>query len=295
MLLKYGMTDVHLCLLNDIRLVLLVFHSVQELLSSERTPTLAVTLPAYEACLKTLQDVVEQDVFPWLNHAIKSAIEKIEKYVKIARKNHVYGIAMCKCYSLSLYCISSALVINPSCKKEWMTVHWSEPEVDTCMKVIRKTVCGRILIIHKSLILVQMIAYRKKELVEQQSANPSHPEPAITSFPVSPPHSPTPSQSTLSPITTLTAHQRLHSGFSRLDNLSELISSSMGRSFSRQQVVAATSPATSASEEIESQAARDVDMELNLYLSHPRVSSQISGYDILAFWQVSVSIYLKST
>ncbi|PVF92156.1 hypothetical protein CPB86DRAFT_686709, partial [Serendipita vermifera] len=108
MLLKYGMTEMHLSILNHIRLVLLIFHSVQELLSSERTPTLTVTLPAYEACLKALHDVVEGNYFPHLNHAIHAAIDKIEKYVQIARKNHIYGMSM---------------FINPSCKKEWMMMH----------------------------------------------------------------------------------------------------------------------------------------------------------------------------
>jgi hypothetical protein len=90
------MTETHLLLLNDIRLILLIFNLVQELMSSERTPTLAVTLPAYELCLQALVDIVDKETFPHLNHAIYTATDKIEKYVKLARANPVYGISMCK-------------------------------------------------------------------------------------------------------------------------------------------------------------------------------------------------------
>jgi hypothetical protein len=92
------MTETHLNLLNDIRTILFIFHSVQELVSSERTPTLAVTIPAYEFCLEMLHQLVQSDVFPHLNHAILPAIDKIEKYVKIARTNHIYGMSICKIF-----------------------------------------------------------------------------------------------------------------------------------------------------------------------------------------------------
>jgi hypothetical protein len=137
------MTETTLGVLADVQMLLLLFHSVQELVSSERTPTLSVALPAYEYCLQSLCEVLEKDRFPHLNHAIQQAIEKIDIYVKLARKNRIYGMAMCALGLLDLHMpvlTLSLLVINPSCKKSWMAQHWPDAEVDACMKAIRESV-----------------------------------------------------------------------------------------------------------------------------------------------------------
>lgn len=114
MLREYGLTGVDLTLLKEIRQILLLFHQVQELLSSERTPTLSVVLPAYEFCLKSLCDVVKHNYYPHLNHALQEAIEKLDQYVKLARKNPVYGISMCKSYFFSLFCCSCIISHQPN-------------------------------------------------------------------------------------------------------------------------------------------------------------------------------------
>jgi hypothetical protein len=85
------------------------------------------------------------------------------------------------------------------------------------------------------------------------------------------------------------AQQNVHSGFLRLVNLSNLIASSTtGRSLSRN-----TSPSPEATatpvlpiREIEAQATRDVENELNLYMAQPNVPRQIAACDVLSFWQV---------
>jgi hypothetical protein len=91
-----GLSKMQLELLKDILIVLEMFHVVQEGLSSERTPTLAMALPAYEEILSTLSGYIQNDSFPNLIHAIYVAQDKICKYVEVARSNNVYAIAMCK-------------------------------------------------------------------------------------------------------------------------------------------------------------------------------------------------------
>ncbi|PVF98996.1 hypothetical protein CPB86DRAFT_704104, partial [Serendipita vermifera] len=96
LLFTYRLGEVELEVLREIRQILLLFHSIQELLSSERTPTLAVALPAYEYCLATLAKVIDDEIFPHLNHALRAAAQKLGKYVELARKNRIYGMSMCK-------------------------------------------------------------------------------------------------------------------------------------------------------------------------------------------------------
>lgn len=107
----YGLDSTEILLLEDIKTFLLLFNSIQELLSSERTPTLAVTLPAYETCLETLSSKIAESEFPHLEHAIYPAVDKIQKYVNIARGSRVYGMSMCTpfiCCFLSCSLMASA-------------------------------------------------------------------------------------------------------------------------------------------------------------------------------------------
>jgi hypothetical protein len=90
------MDETHLKVLDDIHKFLLLPHSIQALVSSERTPTSAVALPTYEFFLQSMYQLVNNNTFPHLTHAICQAIDKIEKYVEIARKNRVYGMSMCE-------------------------------------------------------------------------------------------------------------------------------------------------------------------------------------------------------
>ncbi|KDQ12926.1 hypothetical protein BOTBODRAFT_77924, partial [Botryobasidium botryosum FD-172 SS1] len=60
--------------LSDIRDFLQVPHTTQELLSAERTPTLALAMPVYESLITMLQNLAEvhQELLP----AIKASISK---------------------------------------------------------------------------------------------------------------------------------------------------------------------------------------------------------------------------
>ncbi|CAE6365245.1 unnamed protein product [Rhizoctonia solani] len=88
--------------LQDIRSVLSILHEAQELLSAEKTPTLALALPVYETLLEALDDCV--DKFPELRYAIERGIDKLSDYVSKARNLPVYTLAM---------------AINPTLKFKW--------------------------------------------------------------------------------------------------------------------------------------------------------------------------------
>ncbi|CAE7086893.1 unnamed protein product [Rhizoctonia solani] len=91
--------------LQDVCSLLSVLHHAQELLSAEKTPTLALALPVYEALIKALNDCILESKFPELCFAIKCAINKLETYVVKARNVPVYTLAM---------------VVNPTLKFSWI-------------------------------------------------------------------------------------------------------------------------------------------------------------------------------
>jgi hypothetical protein len=92
---NHQLNATEIMLLTEIEEILSLFHTTQELLSSERTPTLAVSLPAYELILQGLSNITRSDRFRNLHHAIFRSMDKIQKYVDIARTNPVYAMAMC--------------------------------------------------------------------------------------------------------------------------------------------------------------------------------------------------------
>jgi hypothetical protein len=86
----------HREVLHDVRKVLTYPHSVQEIVSSEQTPTLPVVLPLYEELRGIFGDLLK--AYPKLSHAIKAAIEKLDEYLTYARKTTVYGLAIGKLF-----------------------------------------------------------------------------------------------------------------------------------------------------------------------------------------------------
>ncbi|KAF9002112.1 hypothetical protein BDQ17DRAFT_1243524, partial [Cyathus striatus] len=104
---EYQFTDDDLGVLQDIDQVLEVSHKVQELLSTERTPTLSLALLLYEILLKKWQ--ILQNTIPELSHYIGVGIAKIEEYLSLARSTRIYVHAM---------------VLNPAIKFKWMKDNW---------------------------------------------------------------------------------------------------------------------------------------------------------------------------
>lgn len=110
--------------LQDICSVLSILHNAQELLSAERTPTVALALPVYEALVHALREASK--MFPELRYAIELGIDKIETYVAHARGVPVYALAM---------------VVNPCLKFEWIDQHWSETERKEGRAIVKDKVC----------------------------------------------------------------------------------------------------------------------------------------------------------
>ncbi|QRV99333.1 hAT family dimerization protein [Ceratobasidium sp. AG-Ba] len=96
--------------LKDICSVLSILHNAQELLSAERTPTVALALPVYETLLHTLSQI--RSTFPELSFAITRGIEKLDSYINKTHSIPVYALAM---------------AVNPCFKLNWINHHWDAP------------------------------------------------------------------------------------------------------------------------------------------------------------------------
>ncbi|KAF8601189.1 hypothetical protein BDV93DRAFT_446211, partial [Ceratobasidium sp. AG-I] len=97
--------------LQDVSSVLSVATRAQQLLSAERTPTLALALPVYEKVMELWRDCCR--IYPEQALAIEAAIHKIEEYVLKSRKSSIHALAM---------------FVNLSLKFEWIDKHWSPSE-----------------------------------------------------------------------------------------------------------------------------------------------------------------------
>jgi hypothetical protein len=108
--------------LTDICDVLAVFHHAQELLSSERTPTLSLVLSSYEILIQILCAFLTHVQLRHLHFAIWAMKAKLDIYVEAACQNACYGISM---------------FLNPTSKLLWMSKHWPSVEVDLCMQKLK--------------------------------------------------------------------------------------------------------------------------------------------------------------
>lgn len=78
--------------LRDIHQIIEVSHAAQELLASERTPTLSMALPAYELLLMKWIELKET-IFK-LAHYIEIGLNKLTTYIHQGRKTRIYALAM---------------------------------------------------------------------------------------------------------------------------------------------------------------------------------------------------------
>lgn len=97
-------------------MVLAVPRRVQQLLSAERTPTLALALPLYNNLIGIWKTCLAK--FPEQRHAISLGIAKIEDYVAKSCQSSVHAFAM---------------FVNPHIKMDWITANWapSSPQEQT--------------------------------------------------------------------------------------------------------------------------------------------------------------------
>jgi hypothetical protein len=109
--------------LQRISSVLLIARRAQQLLSAERTPTLALALPLYELIIKIWRECLEK--FPEQGYAISLAISKLEEYVVKSRTSSVHAFAM---------------FVNPHLKLSWINEHWTPAEAEQALAMIKARV-----------------------------------------------------------------------------------------------------------------------------------------------------------
>ncbi|KAJ3535357.1 hypothetical protein NM688_g6991 [Phlebia brevispora] len=122
------LNDDQLQVLADIRDFLHCFHTVQEVLSAERTPTLPQAIPVYEHLLELLR--ARRKELAKIAHGLNASIRKLQKYVKMARKTRIYALAMGECLVFCRDKVSTDImtVIHPMYKFTWIEENWTLQE-----------------------------------------------------------------------------------------------------------------------------------------------------------------------
>ncbi|KEP45954.1 hAT family dimerization protein [Rhizoctonia solani 123E] len=101
-LAEYAITHADYEALHDILTVLNFAHRAQELLSSDKVPTLSFAIPLYHALVDQWTQL--RGTLPALSHAILAGIKKIDIYLDKTRSSPVHIVAM---------------ALNPSIRYEW--------------------------------------------------------------------------------------------------------------------------------------------------------------------------------
>ena len=129
-------------ILQDIQQILEVPHTAQELLSSERTPTLPMALPAYEELAVKWREL--RGTIWELSHYISVGLEKLEQYRDEGRKTRIYALSMSMWTDYFSFCSANHNahwpVINPSSKLEWIREHWSDSDARQAREWMVETV-----------------------------------------------------------------------------------------------------------------------------------------------------------
>jgi len=104
--------------LRDIHQIIEVPHIAQEFLSSERTPTLSMTLPAYG--LLTSKWTQLQSTIWELSHYIGVGLDKLRQYINEGRKTRIYALSMSKfSFLLGMAPVLTFSGPNYSCQPEY--------------------------------------------------------------------------------------------------------------------------------------------------------------------------------
>lgn len=102
--------------LHDIHQIIEVPHVVQELLSSERTPTLSMALPAYEVLNSQWTHL--QSMIWELSHYIDVGLDKLKQYINEGRKMRIYTLSMS---AFQFFSHLSSHLPNYSCQPKHQT------------------------------------------------------------------------------------------------------------------------------------------------------------------------------
>jgi hypothetical protein len=99
-------------------------HAFQQRLSSDTTPTLCDTIPAFEA-MKSIWNKQKVDM-PNVAHVIDTGLKKLDEYRERADLVPTYVGAMSTCYVLRnsvSFLDMHLLVVNPTVKLQWFQKH----------------------------------------------------------------------------------------------------------------------------------------------------------------------------
>jgi hypothetical protein len=78
--------------LHHIHQILEIPHKCQELLAAEKTPTLSLALPTYEALVLMWKELAKE--IPELSHYVGLGISKIMEYISKSRRSRIYALAL---------------------------------------------------------------------------------------------------------------------------------------------------------------------------------------------------------
>ncbi|KEP46424.1 hypothetical protein V565_199570, partial [Rhizoctonia solani 123E] len=120
-LAEYAITHADYEVLHDILTVLSFAHRTQELLSSDKVPTLAFAIPLYYALVEQWGQL--QTALPTLSHAIGAGIKKIKLYLDKTRSSPVHIVAM---------------ALNPSIGYDWFDQNCSSEEASNARVVVKR-------------------------------------------------------------------------------------------------------------------------------------------------------------
>ncbi|QRV87057.1 hAT family dimerization protein [Ceratobasidium sp. AG-Ba] len=118
---EYAISHMDYEVLSDISDVLELANRTQQLLSSDKTPTLSLALPLYYALIDQWRNL--QIKRPALSHAIGAGIEKLETYLAKTRSSPAHIVAM---------------ALNPSIRYDWIDQNWSPMEASNAREVVKR-------------------------------------------------------------------------------------------------------------------------------------------------------------
>lgn len=80
------------CVAKHIREIIEIPHLAQELLSTDRTPTLAFSLPVYDKIIHEWE--IQQQKYPLLSLSIQVGIAKLKEYIAKTHESRIYTFAI---------------------------------------------------------------------------------------------------------------------------------------------------------------------------------------------------------
>lgn len=86
------LNEAEVCVVKHVHEVVEIPHLAQELLSSDRTPTLAFSLPIYDKIIRQWE--LKQQEYPLLARHIQVGIAKLKEYVAKTQESRIYAFAI---------------------------------------------------------------------------------------------------------------------------------------------------------------------------------------------------------